>query len=774
VQPQTVYIPLPVVAVYDDTATNERWGSGPMIAGDRVLLMGDQGYLTQLPLDPKKVNPTFGTAAGTGLAPFNIRAYAGLRAIRDVASVYGEGVSSAPAVGSGFVAVCTRRGLTVYNAPSVVIADANRVIEASGNSTALATADAVLKHRMDISEFPIPTDPSFANTSVGTPLVARPIVVETKLLSRPAKVIKLSRGSSLTTYFTSAEAGPGPEAGAGRREFTEFAEESYLAADTGNDRCVEFNPAGKVVWEARDFQDPTGILPAGESLKLSAPMDVQRWVDIETVNNRRIYVIHTLIADTGNTRVIELVDKVQYQNGYYGPDSFPVISGQVGADGTPIRWYHVLVWSSQTNAQGLRLRYRTAQRIYWPNGAGGTIPVGNVNPPDLVGRYLPPEQYVSYTMASVSGQQVRYPFPPAGTTYSEFLKSYALTTPRNPDSMRIDERRPDVRGGGDSIVFLRGRYYAAPSGMGSMAAAAPIRERKTDASGNPITTGDSYRLSQGVIDPNLPTITEIWDELTSGGAAASENRVHTLAGIQSVQRTIRADVKFAPWTYTGNSPIRSMYRQYFLIADTDGVWELQLLAGAPATINPARLAWAFTNEDYAYVTGAGSGDPTKIYLGTELAGRRLNALSARRIPNGLVLITSRTPISEPVAGRTDAVSAQFRQRYLGPDVFLLQPLDYLTARERPGNSPYNRRDLVDSGGNPLHGWRPDAWVQATAGGSIPSKLKGTPSIRWRAAEQVDSKSSPFRASQTGGIGGSPVELTGTYLPVQPSFADLVY
>src|SRR5207248_1813855 len=120
----------------------------------------------------------------------------------------------------------------------------------------------------------------------------------------------------------------------------------------------------KVIWEATTFQDPFRLLPPGEPLTLSEPTDVQRWVDVEQQGNTNILVIHTLIADSGNTRVIELVDKVNYRAGNYGPDAFATIAGQVGADDQAVRWQHVLVWTSQTNAQGLRLRYRTAQRVY--------------------------------------------------------------------------------------------------------------------------------------------------------------------------------------------------------------------------------------------------------------------------------------------------------------------------------------------------------------------------------------------------------------------------
>ena len=53
---------------------------------------------------------------------------------------------------------CPRHVATA--SPSIVIADSNRVVEASGDSQAMASADALLKHRMDISEFPIPTSNS--------------------------------------------------------------------------------------------------------------------------------------------------------------------------------------------------------------------------------------------------------------------------------------------------------------------------------------------------------------------------------------------------------------------------------------------------------------------------------------------------------------------------------------------------------------------------------------------------------------------------------------
>src|SRR5262249_26963367 len=159
------------------------------------------------------------------------------------------------------------------------------------------------------------------------------------------------------------------------------------------------NPAGKVVWELTSFQDPFRLLPPGEPLKLAEPLDMQRWVDLENALGGTVLVVHTLVADAGNTRVIEIVDKIQYRQGNYDPASFVTIPGKADADMQPVRWNHVLVWTSQTNGQGLRFRYRTAQRLYRSDKDGKLITNPGVNagtyPRPVMGRppWLPMEPY---------------------------------------------------------------------------------------------------------------------------------------------------------------------------------------------------------------------------------------------------------------------------------------------------------------------------------------------------------------------------------------------
>ncbi|HEU4752306.1 MAG TPA: hypothetical protein VFU47_04285 [Armatimonadota bacterium] len=161
------------------------------------------------------------------------------------------------------------------------------------------------------------------------------------------------------------------------------------------------------------------------------------------------------------------------------------------------------------------------------------------------------------------------------------------------------------------------------------------------------------------------------------------------------------------------------------------------------------MTMAFTNEDYFWVTGGAA-------PGT-VGGRLLSAVSARRLQNGNILICSRTPANQlpnPMAPTN---------LYAGADVFLLRSEQYLTSLER-GGAPYNRAAPA------THGWKPEQWAQ----GALPPALKGPSCIRWRAAESLDPTKPPTLRTQIGTVGSNPYELSGTYIPSQPNYADVVY
>src|SRR5262249_41788842 len=149
----------------------------------------------------------------------------------------GSPVLAAPAAANGTLAMALPTGIAAFQSPKVLVADANRVLELAGDSSVLTSMDASVRHQLANSEFPIPTDPLYALLPAGSP----PVNTVKQAIDNPARVHKLSRNSSLTSIFFSS----GPTEPGLVSEHSELADESTLVVDTGNNRVVEINPAGK-------------------------------------------------------------------------------------------------------------------------------------------------------------------------------------------------------------------------------------------------------------------------------------------------------------------------------------------------------------------------------------------------------------------------------------------------------------------------------------------------------------------------------------------------
>ena len=163
--------------------------------------------------------------------------------------------------------------------------------------------------------------------------------------------------------------------------------------------------------------------------------------------------------------------------------------------GSPSRWYHVVVWSSQTNAQGLKLRYRTAQKVYGPDANGNrqsAAPTPAGAPP-----YCPGDRSLSYVMVSVTGQQIVYTGATAfrpGSGATAYMQFYG--TPNR----AVLERKPQVRPGPDTLCFLRGTQKI-DEGTGGAAA---YCRRFGKPSRCRFRWRQPYRYAQEIVDPNMP------------------------------------------------------------------------------------------------------------------------------------------------------------------------------------------------------------------------------------------------------------------------------
>jgi hypothetical protein len=728
----TVFLPVNLVFTFSAASIGgppTRFSSAPVIAGGKVYVAGENGLIYELPADPRKESSRFQQGADVGR--FQQGALVRTREV----SPPSLPLLAPPVVGADAVAVATVEGLFAYNSPRVHVADGNRIVEIAADSSALAATEATVKHQIagsdaaPASEFPIPTDPALAVLPQGAT-----VMTTKKSVNRPAAVRRLNRQKSITSVFHSSNVTEAGTIG----EHSEISEASTLVADAGNNRVVEFNASGKVVWEAANFQDPFRILPAGESLKLNEPHDVQRWVDtapdLANPGGPPLLVFHTLIADTGNRRVIELVDKVRFRQGTFTPDSYVTLPGQVDHRGDPVRWYHVLVWSSQTNAQNLKLAYRTAQRVPLTDPTG--VPLRNpargpqtIAPAELTRPpYLAIEPYQSATMVSVSNMQVLYDTNPDSPNYKSF-------TQRN---------IPLVRPGGDTILFLRSNLIDPDK-----AELVPIRQPDPAAPESP----DRFIYVQGTVDQTLPIIRDIFD-FRNG----KDEIIHTLNGVSSVQRTVR----HRRWFDTTAGSFKDERAIWYLVADAGGVFEFRFDPSRPAPapgslFDPRiRLGWAFTNDDYNWVTGGGNGDRGRLRetggpnAGRYTGGRGLTAASAQVLPSGQVLVVSRTASS---GDRLDAAAAAGAAvRLDAGDIFTLR-IDNYDPRQATS------------------GWIPDRWVQTRQGVSAGQQV--SPSISWRAPSPLNPGLPPSAAINSP-TGYNPLEVGGTYTPEQPTFADLVF
>lgn len=82
-----------------------------------------------------------------------------------------------------------------------------------------------------------------------------------------------------------------------------------LVCDTGNNRVVEADRTGTVVWLCSVFADPYGLLGPNESRTLKNPTAVQRWESFDYEDDVPVRSVHTLITDSGNNRVLEIVTR---------------------------------------------------------------------------------------------------------------------------------------------------------------------------------------------------------------------------------------------------------------------------------------------------------------------------------------------------------------------------------------------------------------------------------------------------------------------------------
>lgn len=232
-------------------------------------------------------------------------------------------VTAAPSAGGGAMVINGTAGLAAFNQQLTLIADNNRILEADADGNAVWSAD-------------------------GTQRVA---------------------GNGLGTRLDFAH----PSA------LSQFAPNDYLVADTGNNRCVRFDRAGSVLWELTRFYDPAGLMASGQSFTLSQPTSVEvrheqgpNYTDPITGKPQTMQLVHYLVADSGNDRLVEVTDTVDAA----GNALFFDLNGAVVAPGTAssVTHDHLLTWVTHTGDKyGRHYHYAGASYLTIPGASGSTV-----------------------------------------------------------------------------------------------------------------------------------------------------------------------------------------------------------------------------------------------------------------------------------------------------------------------------------------------------------------------------------------------------------------
>lgn len=289
---------------------------------------------------------------------FGIRTFNDLQVRVNQAALSGNYVEGM-AGGNGIFTVWEAGQMTAYSRSDLLVADEGRII------------------RVDPSGFPYwMTDSTYQAGEEGSISA----VSDTVLLSKPSRA-----------YTVGGNA--------------------YLVADPGNSRIVRIDNTGRELRTITGFRidpifRPQGVLP-NVTTKLSSPRDVKTFTTFQPNSGvfspalqRQMagtaeYWVHYIVADTGNQRVVELIDRYEYDSArgvigrlvrYDDPmaDADPIIISGIPRRLVPA--IGILKWQIRSELTKKNYSYNSIDSVYLtPTGGGAKSAVyafgfGNVTP----------------------------------------------------------------------------------------------------------------------------------------------------------------------------------------------------------------------------------------------------------------------------------------------------------------------------------------------------------------------------------------------------------
>ncbi|MDO8685001.1 MAG: hypothetical protein Q7N50_16170 [Armatimonadota bacterium] len=218
-------------------------------------------------------------------------------------------IYSSMAAANGLMATIGPGGFMGFDNPLTLIADNRRLVEVDGGGSSAWSLEAMQKA----------------------------LALNTSTLCESYEALSLSKGK-LPLY---------PERQTfNRPSVARFMDTGdLLVVDTGNNQVVVMDRLANAKWWVNRFQDADGLIRPGDPLQLNGPTDAYVWEQREQGADGNYYdVRHHLIADGGNFRILDIVDK-------YPPNHVT----------NDIITCQSVNWVSNTLAQGKRYEFRNVQ-----------------------------------------------------------------------------------------------------------------------------------------------------------------------------------------------------------------------------------------------------------------------------------------------------------------------------------------------------------------------------------------------------------------------------
>lgn len=323
----------PITAATSDTVDLSGWNnllwyyvvpdsqvhSPPTVIGNTVYFVSDDGKLYALDAETgeskgqETAQKCVPQKIGTGNATMNPDA------------------SVSVAGSNGVLMVPGPDGLYAYTSTTTLVADNNRLIEVDGGGNATWSADSI-------------TWP--ANTPSAT---GKPMAIKQGPVNKPGRARYASTGE-------------------------------ILFANTGADQVCKIDRSGMVGfdgasglyarWIYDKFADPRHLLSSGQPLKLSGPTDAIMWQEIEpnpSGGSAPTSVVHCLIADSGNSRILDLVYRLKagaftkWDGSRIDPANNPADLEYIDQESGFVK--PELNWASKTDALNERYSYNCIQLV---------------------------------------------------------------------------------------------------------------------------------------------------------------------------------------------------------------------------------------------------------------------------------------------------------------------------------------------------------------------------------------------------------------------------